>query len=127
MSHPHVYTMHVRRKRAKIGVVPIQVADKRSGRDLLLKTIGGSKDPVEAQRLGSQGVECKQRYQGQGAIDLSTFNFRGAVKQSIQSIVVEGVNLVLGKISPEIGFDTIGGEVLKQRWCRSGDRTRQAS
>ena len=114
MSQPYIYTMFVRKKKNKSGVISIQIVDKSSGKYKLLKTIGSSSDPEEIERLYSQGIDYKQHYQGQGTIDFSTFNFKDTVKQSIQNIVIEGVNLLLGKIYSEIGFGTIDSELLKQ-------------
>jgi len=80
----------------------------------MIKTIGSSADPLEINRLYEQGVNYIQHYQGQQTIDFSIHDFRKTVKQSIHNISIEGVNLLLGKIYSEIGFDTVDSTLLKQ-------------
>jgi transposase len=106
--------MFVRKKKNKSGLISIQIIDKSSGRYKLLKTIGSSSNSVEVERLYKQGIDYIRQYQGQQTIDFSTQDFKETVKQSIQNIVIEGINLLLGKIYCEIGFDKVDSKLLKQ-------------
>lgn len=106
--------MFVRKKKNKSGVISIQIVDKSSGKYKMLKTIGSSKNPEVVEQLYQQGIDYIQHYQGQGTIDFSACDFKEAVKQSIQNISIEGINLLLGKIYSEIGFDSIDSDLLKQ-------------
>jgi transposase len=114
VSRVYIYTMFVRKKKNKSGVISIQIVDKSSGKYNMLKTIGSSKDPDKVEQLYRQGIDYIQHYQGQSTIDFSTYDFKETVKQSIQNIVIEGTNLLLGKIYSEIGFDAIDSDLLKQ-------------
>jgi len=106
--------MFVRKKKNKSGVVSIQVIDKSSGKYKLIKTIGSSSDIEEIEQLYKKGKEFVQTYNGQRTIAFSTSDFQESVVKSIQSIEIEGINLLLGNIYSEIGFDCIKSDILKQ-------------
>jgi hypothetical protein len=114
VSQAYIYTMFVRKKKNKSGVISIQIVDKSFGKYKMLKTIGSSKDPNEVEQLYRQGIDYIHHYQGQGTIDFSTYDFKETVKQSIQNIAIEGTNLLLGKIYSDIGFDMVDSDLLKQ-------------
>ena len=54
--------MYVRKKRNESGVISVQVIDKRSGKYRVIKTIGGSVDPLKVETLYLQGVEWVSNY-----------------------------------------------------------------
>lgn len=114
VSQSYIYTMFVRKKKNKSGVISIQIVDKSSGKYKMLKTIGSSKDSDEVEQLYKQGIDYIRHYQGQGTFDFSTKDFKETVKQSIQNISIVGTNLLLGKIYSEIGFNKVDNELLKQ-------------
>jgi len=105
--------MFVRKKRNKSGVISIQVIDKSSGKYKLIKTIGSSDNEEEVNRLHEQGLEYVKHYQGQQSIDFSVNDFKNTVKQSIKNIAIDGINLLLGKIYTDIGFDQVKNELLR--------------
>lgn len=106
--------MFVRKKKNKSGVISIQVIDKSSGSYKMIKTIGSSDNAVEIERLYIKGKEFINTYQGQQTLNFSDFDFNEIVTKSIKSINIEGVNLLLGKIYSEIGFEKIDSFLLKQ-------------
>ena len=114
VSQVYLCFMFVRKKKNKSGVISIQIIDKSSGSYKMIKTIGSSSDPIEVEHLFRQGLEFVNHYQGQKTIDFSVHDFKETVKQSIQNITIEGINLLLGKIYSEIGFDKIDSELLRQ-------------
>jgi transposase len=106
--------MFVRKKKNKSGVVSIQVIDKSTGKYKMIKTIGSSCDPEEIDQLYKQGLNFIKHYQGQQTLNFSAYDFKEKVKHSIQNITIEGINLLLGKIYSEIGFNKVKSDLLKQ-------------
>ena len=80
----------------------------------MIKTIGSSDNAEEIERLYIKGKEFINTYQGQQTLNFSDFDFNEIVTKSIKSINIEGVNLLLGKIYSEIGFEKIDSFLLKQ-------------
>ncbi len=106
--------MFVRKKKNKSGIISIQVIDKSSGSYKMIKTIGSSDKADEIERLYKKGKEFVNTYQGQQILNFSGSDFKEIVTKSIKSINIEGVNLLLGKIYSEIGFEKIDSPLLKQ-------------
>src|SRR5210317_934743 len=106
--------MFVRKKKNKSGVISIQIIDKSSGRYKVLKTIGSSKDPGHIMQLFRKGKEFIKNYKGQQSLNYPEQDLKELVKSSIRGINIEGPSLLLGRIYSEIGFDRIGGGLLKQ-------------
>jgi len=106
--------MFVRKKKNKSGVISVQVVDKSTGKYRLVKTIGSSKDPTEIKRLFEEGHNFIHHYRGQQTINFANQSFKDAVKQSINSITIKGINLLLGRIYSEIGFDQVKSNLLRQ-------------
>ena len=106
--------MFVRKKKNKSGIISVQVIDKSSGRYKVIRTIGSSKDPDKVEGLYNQGLEFIQAYQGQQTLAFPAQDFKEALKNSIKSINIEGINLLLGQIYSSIGFDKVDSELLKQ-------------
>lgn len=114
VSQAYICYMFVRKKKNKSGVVSIQIIDKSSGKYKMLKTIGSSSDPIEIEHLYNEGLEYIDHYEGQETINFSINDFKEAVKNSIKNITIEGINLLLGKIYSEIGFNKIDNDLLRQ-------------
>lgn len=106
--------MFVRKKKNRSGIISVQVVDKSTGKYRLVKTIGSSKDLTEIERLFKEGHDFIQHYRGQQTINFAGQSFKDAVKQSINSITIEGINLLLGRIYSEIGFDQVKSDLLRQ-------------
>ncbi len=106
--------MFVRKKKNESGVISVQVIDKSTGSYRVIKTLGSSKDAEEVDQLYAQGKEYIKTFQGQQVLNLQDQSFSKTVKDSITSINIEGVHLLLGKIYSEIGFNELNSELLKQ-------------
>jgi transposase len=107
--------MFVRKKQNKSGVVSVQVIDKSSGNYKVLKTVGSSSDPVVVQRLVEEGYLWIKNYTGAGEFDFeSTDNLFEQFIQGITAIKVIGVDLLLGRIFSEIGFDIITDTLFRK-------------
>lgn len=106
--------MFVRQKKNKSGVISVQVIDKSSGKYKVLKTIGSSSSSVEVQKLVSQGKEFIQTYTGVQELDFSNTNdLIHSVLNNITSHKLIGLELVLGRIFDEIGFNQIEDELFR--------------
>ena len=107
--------MFVRELRSKQGKVYVQVIDKSSGRYKVKKTIGSSCDEKEIQELVHQGNEWIKSNSKQLEIDFS--NTKQAIEKffsSIRQMSLIGLELLLGKIFDEIGFNKVSEPILKQ-------------
>jgi transposase len=107
--------MFVRKKQNKSGVVSVQVIDKSSGTYKVVKTIGSSSNIKDIEYYFIQGKQWISRQSGS-----SEFDFEQQDEQiqlffnSIKSIQLSGVDLLLGKIFDEIGFNQITDSIFKQ-------------
>jgi transposase len=106
--------MFVRKKPNKSGVVSVQVIDKSSGRYKLVKTIGSSSDIFEIEQLVAKGKQYIKRATGSQEIDFNNYDaIYEQVLSSISSHKLVGIDLVLGKIFDEIGFNQIEDNLFK--------------
>ncbi len=106
--------MFIRQKKNKSGVISIQIIDKSSGKYVVRKTIGSSNKEAEINILLEKAKDYLKQSSG-----LLEFDFDGSTA-SIQNILTNitshklvGINLVLGKIFNDIGFDTIEDKLFK--------------
>ena len=105
--------MFVRKKKNKSGVISVQVIDKSSGKYKVLKTIGNSADPREIELLVNEGKQWIKDYTGQLELDFNTHATTEEIIESIQEIKANGLELILGKIFEEVGFDKIDNYLLR--------------
>jgi len=106
--------MFVRKKLNKSGVISVQVIDKSSGKYKLIKSIGSSSDPDDIKRLVLKAEEYITKVTGIQELDFN--NYDGIYSQVLTSITshkLVGLDLVLGKIFDEIGFNKIENELFK--------------
>ena len=106
--------MYVRQKQNKSGVISVQVIRKDYGRSKLLKTIGSSAEPEQIAKLVVQGRQWIKSQQG--FIELDFVNHIQAtetVLDNITQITIQGVELLLGKLFDEIGFNKIPDTLFK--------------
>lgn len=107
--------MFVRRKRNPNGSITIQIIDKSSGKYRVIKNFGVTKSKAQENDLLHQAsVWIKER---QGIIELDLYNEDQQVEEiirSIKSLRRHGLELVLGKIYDDIGFDQIKDPILRQ-------------
>lgn len=106
--------MFIRQKRNKSGVVSIQIIDKSFGQYKVHKTIGSSSSQLEIDNLLLKAKNYLLNLQGLQEIDFSNTNdFIQGVLDNIISHKLVGINLVLGKIFDEIGFNQIRDELFR--------------
>lgn len=106
--------MFVRQKKNKSGVVSIQIIDKSSGKYKLYKTIGSSSVPAEIECLVLKANEFLNQTTGIQEFDfLNSNEIIESILANISSHKLIGIDLVLGKIFDEIGFNQIQDELFK--------------
>src|SRR5690554_5548975 len=106
--------MFIRQKKNKSGVVSVQVIDKSSRKYKVLKTIGSSSVPSEVEGLLKKGNEFIQRAIGLQQFDFSDTN--DVIQQVLNNITshkLAGIDLVLGRIFDDIGFNHIDDELFR--------------
>src|SRR6218665_3202558 len=107
--------MFVRQKKNKSGVVSIQVIDKSSGIYKVLKTIGSSRQAVEIESLVLKAKAWIDSRMGSVFLDFSDYKTQTElVLSGIEHITVHGIELLLGKIFDQIGFNAIEDPLLRQ-------------
>lgn len=106
--------MFVRQKKNISGVVSVQIIDKSSGRYKLHKTIGSSNDKTEIESLVLKANEFINQTTGIQEFDfLNSNQIIQSILENITSHKLIGIDLVLGKIFNEIGFNQIEDELFK--------------
>lgn len=105
--------MYVRKKPNKSGVISIQIIDKSLGKSRLVKTIGSSKDPKEIERFYQEGKKWIEQKIGQLKFEFSESSTTDDFLNNITNISIAGVSLIIGRIYDEIGFNKVGGDLLK--------------
>ncbi len=106
--------MFVRKKPNKSGVISVQIIDKSSGKYKLVKTIGSSTDSQEISDLVSKGKEYISKVNGMQEFDFNDYDqIYAQVLTSITSHKLVGIDLVLGNIFNEIGFNRIEDKLFK--------------
>lgn len=106
--------MFVRKKLNNSGVISVQVIDKSSGKYKLIKTIGSSSDIKTIEKLVIKAEEFIQKSLGAIEIDFNDYDsIYNRVLTSITSHKLVGIELVLGKLFDEIGFNQIEDELFR--------------
>jgi len=107
--------MFVRQKRNKSGVISVQVIDKSSGEYKVLKSIGSSSDKSIIQQLVKDGEQWIRNYKGIAEFDFGNTDwlFEQFI-EGIKQIKVVGVELLLGRIFDQIGFNAIKDELFRK-------------
>ncbi|MEY5049910.1 MAG: hypothetical protein RLZZ175_3269, partial [Bacteroidota bacterium] len=106
--------MYVRKKINKSGRVSVQVIDKTNGTYKVLKTIGSSADLVQVEELVRQGKVFISKQSGVQSIDFdSNISLYKEVLNSIVSHKLVGIDLILGKIFDEIGFNKVHDSLFR--------------
>ena len=110
----YLYSMFIRRKKNKSGVISIQIITKLNGKSKLVKTIGSSKDESEIGFLIVKAQKFIDNYAGQLQFDFSTTST--LLKSAFKSIISHteiGTELLLGTIFNEIGFNKIQEKLFR--------------
>jgi len=105
----------IRRKPNKSGSTSIQIIEKRNGRNVVVRSIGCSKDEAELKLL-----EAQARTELESLRFQLSLNFGGSEREkaalellNTSSIRAVGPELILGKIFDSIGFNKIPSELFK--------------
>jgi len=107
--------MYVRELKSKNGKTYVQVVDKSSGKYKVVKNIGSSSDKNAIKRLIEEGNKWIKDYTGQQELDFA--NTKQSIDEffnSIRQMKLIGLELLLGKIFDDIGFNQIKDSVFKQ-------------
>lgn len=106
--------MFVRALKNKNGRTYIQVVDKSTGKYTVIKSFGSAQNKEQIEALIQHAQQWLKNYQGTLELDftdeLSLFK---AALNNITSHKLIGIDLVLGKIFDEIGFNRIQDELFK--------------
>jgi len=106
--------MFVRQKKNKSGIVSIQVIDKGSGKYKVLKTIGSSSNHSDIHSFIEKGKAFIKNYTGVQEFDFTNTNsVIQLVLNNITSHKLVGIDLVLGRIFDDIGFNKIQDELFR--------------
>ena len=110
--------MFIRKKHNNSGSISIQILEKKKGRNILLETIGVSKDTKRIEFLEKQAKNRINELNIQQQLDIFTTNDDKSLieyldyKKNIQVVNI-GPELILGKIFSTIGLDEIKEELFK--------------
>nr|WP_149912816.1 hypothetical protein [Sphingobacterium cavernae] len=111
--------MFVRKKNNVSGVISVQILEKRNGKSHLVKTIGSSSDPNQVELLFQKGKQLIKHYKGeidlfdQSNIDELEENAANDLLSNIESVLINGTQLLLEKVYNSIGFNDLGDDILK--------------
>lgn len=104
----------MRKKKNPSGVISVQVIDKSSGKYVVRKTVGSSKDVFKVEQLVSLANQWIHDHTGQEALDFTNHEqVTRTVLDRISGITISGVELLLGRIFDEIGFDRIDSDLFR--------------
>ena len=79
----------------------------------MIKTIGSSDKPSEIEELYRKGKLFISNYADQQSINFDASIFFQKVTKSIKNIEIAGVELLLGKLYSEVGFDQVDSELFR--------------
>src|SRR5690554_6604242 len=106
--------MFVRKEKNPSGVVNVQVIDKSSGRYVVRKTIGSSSDGFQIEQLVSKAHQWIKVQTDQEILDFTNYEqLTRTVLDQISGITISGVELLLGRIFDQIGFNQIDSDLFK--------------
>ena len=110
--------MFVRRKKNRSGTTTIVVVSKRHGRFEEVKNFGTAKADVDVAKLYSDAQRWLATNGGQQSIDFENLKGRGIEETerffgNIDSVLLNGTQLLLGQVYDSIGFNRIDDEVLR--------------
>lgn len=111
--------MFIRRKPNKSGSFSVQVLDKRNGRNVLLRSVGASKDEKELKELERQVADYMSRYGGQHVLDFeiglppSPEEEAESFFSRIADIRHDAPRTILGKVYDNIGFNAVEDDILR--------------
>ena len=110
--------MFVRKKKNRSGTTTIVVVSKRHGRFEEVKNFGTAKADVDVAKLYSDAQRWLATNGGQQSIDFENLKGREIEETerflgNIDSVLLNGTQLLLGQVYDSIGFNRIHDEVLR--------------
>jgi hypothetical protein len=106
--------MFIRKKKNSSRVISIQVIDKSSGKYRVKKTIGSSAITDEIERLVAEGEKWIEAYKGAIKLDLNGLEEQtNHILDNISHISICGIDMLLGKVFDEIGFNKIPSTLFR--------------
>ena len=110
--------MFVRKKRNRSGTISVVVVDKRNSKFVELKNFGTVKAVEDADKLVLQAKHWIATYGGQQLLDFD--DKRGREREetervigNIDALLINGTQLLLGRLYDEIGFNAVRDDVLR--------------
>lgn len=121
--------MFIRKKKNKSGSVSFHIVEKQGRKQILVKSIGSSKDSLEIIKLEQTAISELSSLRKQSNLEFKHEEdelFVRQVLQSIDNIEVSGVELILGKLFNEVGFNAITEPLFRHlvlsRICYPGSK-----
>lgn len=106
--------MFVRKKKNNSGKICVQVIDKSQGKYKVLHTVGSSHSPDLINAFVLEAKTWIKERTGKIEIDFSNENkLAHQFLDSIDSLRLAGLDLLLGRLFDEIGFNKIGDPIFK--------------
>jgi len=107
--------MFIRRLKNKNGKTYVQVIDKSLGKYKVLKSMGGSEDANQLGELLKKASEWINKHTGNLEFDFAQQDqLVESIFNSIDSHKLVGLELILGRLFDEIGFNKIKDEIFRQ-------------
>ena len=106
--------MFVRKKKNSSGTISVQVIDKSSGKYKVIKTIGSSSVLSEVEDYHLQAQAWIKDYHGILEIDFAQeIKLFENFANSIEELQLKGLDLLIGRIFDQVGFNTIPDEIFR--------------
>jgi transposase len=107
--------MFLRKKTNISGLVSIQVLHKQHGKSKLLKTIGSAREESVINNLLEKGNAWIRQQQKQADFDFSQEDkLLEVFIDGIEAIKIAGIELMLGKLFDEIGFNKVDDQLFRK-------------
>ena len=112
--------MFVRKKKHRSGRISIVVVDKSSGKPKEIKSFGVANTETELEYLYSKAKKWIQEYTGNKELDFieaevkqNEENETERVLSNIDSLLINGHQLILNQVYDSIGFNQIEDSILR--------------
>ena len=107
--------MYIRKIKNANGKTYVQVIDKSSGKYKVIKSMGGSSQSKQVAELVEQGQQWIKKQTGRLDFDFTNEEqLFQKVFNSIDRLELRGLELLLGKIFDEVGFNKIKDDIFRQ-------------
>jgi transposase len=121
--------MFIRKKKNKSGSFSFHIVQKEGRKQILVKALGSASDPASIRQKEIEAHIELAKLLRQRTIDFNydqDQKFVEELLQNIQAIQIAGVELILGKIFDEIGFNKIKEDLFRHlvlsRICHPGSK-----